>query len=163
LKQIICSLEGWIRYKTVSKCKQMYFIPQMVYLIFGGPNINNNSVLPLLLCTLLFLFFERENKKKSLLFLHVIKRALFISYFQTSFCRSNLTKKKFFSLTRTRCHFYSQIIYIFFIETFYGKYYQKVFEKKSQKKLKVNVIFCILMIEKNEVKKLKMTFNLFQF
>jgi hypothetical protein len=30
----------------------MYFISQMVYLIFGGVKINNNSVLPLLLCTL---------------------------------------------------------------------------------------------------------------
>jgi hypothetical protein len=29
-KQIICLLEGWIRKKTVNKCKQMYFIPQMV-------------------------------------------------------------------------------------------------------------------------------------
>jgi hypothetical protein len=50
--KLFCLLEGWIRYKTVSKCKQMYFIPQMVKLIFVRLNINNNSVLPLLLCTL---------------------------------------------------------------------------------------------------------------
>ena len=29
-KQIICLPEGWVRWKTVSKSKQIYFIPQMV-------------------------------------------------------------------------------------------------------------------------------------
>ncbi len=42
-KQIICLLDGWIRQKTVSKCKQMYFITQTVQLIFGGLNINNKQ------------------------------------------------------------------------------------------------------------------------
>ncbi len=32
-KQIICLLEGWIRQKTGSKCKQMYFIPETTQLI----------------------------------------------------------------------------------------------------------------------------------
>ncbi len=42
-KQMICLLEGWIRQKTRIKCKQMYFIPQMVQLIFEGLNINNKQ------------------------------------------------------------------------------------------------------------------------
>ncbi len=42
-KQIICLLEGWIRQKTIKKCKQMYFIPQMIQLIFGGLNKNNKQ------------------------------------------------------------------------------------------------------------------------
>ncbi len=33
-------MEGWMRQKTINKCKQMYFIPQTVQLIFGGLNIN---------------------------------------------------------------------------------------------------------------------------
>ncbi len=42
-KQKICLLEGWIRQKTGSKCKQMYFIPETTQLIFGGLNINNKQ------------------------------------------------------------------------------------------------------------------------
>ncbi len=40
-KEMDCLLEGWIRKKTGSKCKQMYFIPETTQLIFGGLNINN--------------------------------------------------------------------------------------------------------------------------
>ena len=35
-----CLLEDWVREKTVSKCKQISF---MVQLIFGGLNINNKQ------------------------------------------------------------------------------------------------------------------------
>jgi hypothetical protein len=38
---MICLLEGWIRKKTGSKCKQMYFIPETTQIIFGGLTINN--------------------------------------------------------------------------------------------------------------------------
>jgi len=40
-KQIIFLLEGWDRYKTVTKCKQMLFLSQTFLLIFGGLNITN--------------------------------------------------------------------------------------------------------------------------
>ncbi len=36
---MICLLEGWIRWETRSKCKQMYFIPETAQLIFGGQQI----------------------------------------------------------------------------------------------------------------------------
>ena len=42
-KQKICLLEGWIRQKTGSKCKEMYFIHEMTQLIFGGQNIHNKQ------------------------------------------------------------------------------------------------------------------------
>ena len=42
-KQVICLLEGWVRQKTVYKCKHTYFIPQLVQLIFEGLNINNQQ------------------------------------------------------------------------------------------------------------------------
>ncbi len=38
---MICLLEGWIRQKTRIKCKQMYFIPGTLQLIFRGLNISN--------------------------------------------------------------------------------------------------------------------------
>jgi hypothetical protein len=50
----------------------MYFIPRMVQLIFGGLNIYNNNVLPLLLCTLWRAGSDRKrsvNVNKCILFL----------------------------------------------------------------------------------------------
>ncbi len=42
-KQMICLLEGWIRQKTETKPKQMYFIPKTTQLIFGGLYIKNKQ------------------------------------------------------------------------------------------------------------------------
>jgi hypothetical protein len=33
--------EGWVKWKSISKCKQKYNIPQMVLLTFGRLNKNN--------------------------------------------------------------------------------------------------------------------------
>ncbi len=64
---IICLSEGRVRKKTVGKCKQIFFIPQMVYLIIGGLNIKNKK------CSIYLFFyltwseiFSRELVNKSL-------------------------------------------------------------------------------------------------
>ncbi len=59
-KQIICLLEGWIRQKTVNKCKQMYFVTETAQLIFGGLNIDNKQY-----STFTFMFLGRMSVKKT--------------------------------------------------------------------------------------------------
>ncbi len=65
-KQIICLLEGWIRYKTVNKCKQMYFIPQTVQLIFGGLNINNKQCSTFTFMCLGLMFMKMQEREREI-------------------------------------------------------------------------------------------------